>query len=131
MSATLLMFDVGFGEMLLVVVLAIMLYGGDLPDVARKTGQQIRRFRGVAEDLKRQVQLPPEADLRPILREADPRPELRALDPRPELRKLDAPAADVPPPDPQGASPPPSAPAASEPPAAPPEPPAPPPPAAA
>jgi len=130
MSATLLMFDVGFGELLLVVVLAVMLYGGDLPDVARKTGQQIRKFRSVAEDLKRQVQLPPEADIRPILREADPRPELRALDPRPELRKLDAPATDAPPGPPDSSPPPPSAPAASEP-AAPPEPPAPPPPAAA
>src|SRR5215467_8852067 len=87
----LLLFDVGAGEMLLVILLAIMLYGGDLPDVARKTGQQIRKIRGIADDLKRQVQLPPEADIRPILREADPRPELRALDPRPEIRKLDEP----------------------------------------
>jgi Sec-independent protein translocase protein TatA len=92
MNAALLMFDIGAGELLLVALLAIMLYGGDLPDVARKTGQQIRKIRGVADDLKRQVQAPPEAaEVRQVLREADPRAELRALDPTPEIRRLDAP----------------------------------------
>jgi Sec-independent protein translocase protein TatA len=96
MTTVLLMFDVGAGEMMLVVLLAIMLYGGDLPDVARKTGAQIRKFRGVAEDLKRQVQAPPEAaEIKQVLHDADPRTELRGLDLRPELRKLDAPKAPV------------------------------------
>src|SRR6187399_2687080 len=96
MTSVLLMFDIGAGEMMLVVLLAIMLYGGDLPDVARKAGAQVRKFRGVAEDLKRQVQAPPEAaEFKQILHEADPRAELRGLDLRPELRKLDAPKAPV------------------------------------
>jgi len=54
------MFDVGATELLVVAVLAVMLYGGDLPDVARKAGTTVKRLRGVADDLKRQVTLPPE-----------------------------------------------------------------------
>jgi Sec-independent protein translocase protein TatA len=116
------MFDVGAGEMLLVVLLAIMLYGGDLPDVARKAGAGIRKLRGVADDLKRQVQIPPEADLPRILREADPRSEIRALDPRPAILALDDPrpaapaaTADAPaaPPPPQPPAPPPDSPPAA------------------
>ncbi len=54
------MFDVGATELLVVAALAVMLYGGDLPDVARKAGSTVKRLRGVADDLKRQVTLPPE-----------------------------------------------------------------------
>ena len=117
------MFDVGASEMILVVVLAIMLYGGDLPDVARKAGASVRKLRGVADDIKRQVQLPADAEIPRILREADPRPDFKALDPRPDIRALDAPKA----PSTESPAPPadalPDAPASSAPPP-PPDPPA-------
>ena len=95
-APVLLFFDIGPMEFLIIAAAAVMLYGGDLPDVARKAGASLRKLRGVAEDLKRQVQIPPEADLPAILREADPRPELRALDPRPAIIALDAPKSDAP-----------------------------------
>ena len=114
------MFDVGAGEMLLVVLLAIMLYGGDLPDVARKAGASIRKLRGVADDIKRQVQIPPEADLPRILREADPRPEIRALDPRPAIMALDEPKRDAPASTQPAAAPPAESSSAAPPPADPP-----------
>ena len=97
------MFDVGATELLVVAVLAVMLYGGDLPDVARKAGTTVKRLRGVADDLKRQVTLPPEmqtgfrdvrAELRKLPQDLDLRKEIAA---EPEPKKLgespDAPAA--------------------------------------
>ena len=54
---------------LVVAALAVMLYGGDLPDVARKAGSTVKRLRGVADDLKRQVQMPPEvAEISEVVR---------------------------------------------------------------
>ena len=97
------MFDVGATELLVVAVLAVMLYGGDLPDVARKAGTTVKRLRGVADDLKRQVTLPPEmqtgirdvrAELRKLPQDLDLRKEITA---EPESKKPapepDAPAA--------------------------------------
>ena len=112
------MFDVGATELLVVAVLAVMLYGGDLPDVARKAGTTVKRLRGVADDLKRQVTLPPEmqtgfrevraelrklpqdlAELRPaILAEPAPEPPKPATPPSaPEAASPEKPPADAPP----------------------------------
>jgi sec-independent protein translocase protein TatA len=79
------MFDVGATELLVVAVLAVMLYGGDLPDVARKAGSTVKRLRGVADDLKRQVTMPPEmqAEVREVKAELKKVPE--AMDLRNEL----------------------------------------------
>jgi sec-independent protein translocase protein TatA len=117
------MFDVGATELLVVAVLAVMLYGGDLPDVARKAGTTVKRLRGVADDLKRQVTLPPEmqtgirdvrAELRKLPQDLDLRKEIQAepetKEPAPEP---DAPAE--PPPDDK-----PAPPSAGKPPAVPP-----------
>jgi sec-independent protein translocase protein TatA len=71
----LLLFDIGAMELILVAILAIMLYGGDLPDVARKAGATVRRLRGVADDLKRQVTLPPDPELQRLPADIDPRRE--------------------------------------------------------
>jgi Sec-independent protein translocase protein TatA len=100
------MFDVGATELLVVAVLAVMLYGGDLPDVARKAGTTVKRLRGVADDLKRQVTLPPEmqtgirdvrAELRKLPQHLDPRKEITAEPETTKPKQLsdapDAPAA--------------------------------------
>jgi Sec-independent protein translocase protein TatA len=89
--AFLLMFDIGATELLLVAALAVMLYGGELPDVARKAGSTMKRLRGVADDLKRQVQMPPEvaeikdvkAELKKIPAQLDIRRDISALPPPP------------------------------------------------
>ncbi|MBM3985516.1 MAG: hypothetical protein FJ296_07500 [Planctomycetes bacterium] len=102
----LLLFDIGAMELILVAVLAIMLYGGDLPDVARKAGATVRRLRGVADDLKRQVTLPTDPELQRLPHDIDPR---RA--PAPHVSQPAAPAsatpASAPAPALEGAEPPP------------------------
>ena len=35
------MFDIGSGEMLVILVLALLLFGGSLPDVARNLGKSV------------------------------------------------------------------------------------------
>jgi sec-independent protein translocase protein TatA len=96
------MFDVGATELLVVAALAVMLYGGDLPDVARKAGTTVKRLRGVADDLKRQVTLPPEmqtgfrevrAELRKLPQDLDLRPDIAAEpEPRKPASESEAPA---------------------------------------
>ena len=110
----LLIFDVGATELLLVAVLAVMLYGGDLPDVARRAGGTMKRLRGVADDLKRQVTtVPPELEMK------DVKAELRKI-PH-ELGTLRRDISVLPPP--PSAAPPPPAPSADEPASPPPAPP--------
>ena len=44
------MFDIGSGELLLIAVVALLLFGGRLPDVARNLGKTVADFkRGFAE----------------------------------------------------------------------------------
>lgn len=52
--------DIGPWELLLVAVGAILLFGGDLPDVARRAGRSLGRLRGMASDLARNADLPPD-----------------------------------------------------------------------
>ncbi|HEX5009975.1 MAG TPA: twin-arginine translocase TatA/TatE family subunit, partial [Planctomycetota bacterium] len=94
------MFDVGATELLVVAVLAVMLYGGDLPDVARKAGTTVKRLRGVADDLKRQVTLPPEmqtgfrevrAELRKLPQDLDLRSDIES-EPEPPKPAAEKPA---------------------------------------
>lgn len=47
-AATLALFDVGGGELFVLALIALLLYGGELPKVARKVGR-------VVGDLKRQA----------------------------------------------------------------------------
>lgn len=44
------MFDIGSGELLLILVVALLLFGGRLPDVARNMGKSLGDFkRGLSE----------------------------------------------------------------------------------
>ena len=44
------MFDIGGGELLVILVVALMLFGGRLPDVARSLGRTVSDFkRGLLE----------------------------------------------------------------------------------
>jgi sec-independent protein translocase protein TatA len=49
------MFGLGFQELLIVGVVAILLFGKNLPDVARKFGGVYRDFRKSLDDLRSQV----------------------------------------------------------------------------
>ena len=59
----LLILDLGIFELLLIAVLAVMLFGGDLPDAMRRAGRAVRKLRDLADELARQVE--PPADLHP------------------------------------------------------------------
>jgi Sec-independent protein translocase protein TatA len=52
--------DVGPIEMLVLAIAAIMLFGGDLPDIARRAGQFMGRLRAAANELTRQFDAPPD-----------------------------------------------------------------------
>jgi sec-independent protein translocase protein TatA len=62
--------DFGFGEMLLIAVVALLVFGGDLPRMMRKLGQHYGAFRRsmddytrpVREELRRMADMPHPAD---------------------------------------------------------------------
>ena len=58
--STLLLLDVGPIEMLVLAIAAIMLFGGDLPDLARRAGQFVGRLRSAAGELTREIDVPPD-----------------------------------------------------------------------
>jgi len=52
----LLFFDIGGGEILLIMVVALILFGGDkLPELARGLGKGIRDFKDASEGVKREI----------------------------------------------------------------------------
>lgn len=64
--------DVGPMEMLVLGVAAIMLFGGDLPDIARRAGGIVGRLRAAAHELTKQIDPPPD-----LLHLPDPDAEAR------------------------------------------------------
>jgi Tat protein translocase TatB subunit len=51
------MFGVGWGEVLVIMILVFLLYGPEqIPDKARKAGRLIKRFRGFSEEVKRSIE---------------------------------------------------------------------------
>lgn len=47
-------FDLGFQEMVVILLVAILVFGGRLPEVARKVGRAISEFRrGMREEFRR------------------------------------------------------------------------------
>jgi len=49
------MFGLGFGELVIVAVVAVLLFGRNLPSVARSWGQMYRQFRSGLNDLQSQI----------------------------------------------------------------------------
>ncbi len=84
------MFDIGFWELVLVFVIALVVLGPErLPGAARQVGQWVRRIRGLAyvaqQELERELKI---SELRQQLKENPEAQQLRAL--RSELQSLDA-----------------------------------------
>ncbi|RFS84872.1 Sec-independent protein translocase subunit TatB [Actinomadura spongiicola] len=50
------MFDVGLGEMAILVVLALVIFGDKLPQVAGQAGRMLRQFREMANSAKADLQ---------------------------------------------------------------------------
>ncbi|MCB9898063.1 MAG: twin-arginine translocase TatA/TatE family subunit [Planctomycetes bacterium] len=91
---TLLAFlNIGTFELLVVLVVAVMLFGGDLPDVARKTARMVGKVRGMAQDLGRELNRP-DLGRHPDIR--DVHDEIRDVDAA--VRGLGRPAQRLPPP---------------------------------
>ena len=59
------MFGLSFNEMLIVGIIAIVLFGKKLPEVAKTLGQQYAKFRRSLSDLQAQVNLHEIYDPRP------------------------------------------------------------------
>ena len=55
---TLAFLDIGFGEMMVVGFVALLLFGGRLPEVMRSLGSAYRNLRRGVEDLSRQAMQP-------------------------------------------------------------------------
>ena len=51
-------FEIGFSEMVVVGIVALLLFGGRLPDVMRTLGASYRSFRRGFDDLSRQAMRP-------------------------------------------------------------------------
>lgn len=55
-SSVLLFFDIGGPEIMLIMFVALLLFGGDkLPDLARGLGKGIRDFKDASEGVKREI----------------------------------------------------------------------------
>ena len=91
--------DVGPVEMLVLAVAAIMLFGGDLPDIARRAGQIVGRLRSAATDLTRELDAPPDLYKLPDPDDSIHRPP-PALPAPPTPPSPPAPRVDQPPPPP-------------------------------
>jgi sec-independent protein translocase protein TatA len=57
--------DLGFGEMVLIAIIALLVYGSDLPDMARSWGKTYQEFRrhlnGIRNDLNTAMYSEPES----------------------------------------------------------------------
>jgi sec-independent protein translocase protein TatB len=69
------MFGLGFGEILIILVLALLLLGPQkLPDAAKQLGKGLREFRKATDDLKQQFEGELYADTRPQRKLAETAP---------------------------------------------------------
>ena len=56
MNSQFLLFNIGGGELLLIVFIVIMFFGSDkIPEIARGLGKGIRTVRNAANDVKREI----------------------------------------------------------------------------
>jgi Sec-independent protein translocase protein TatA len=63
-TTSLALLDIGPFEFVLLAAAAVLLFGGDLPDVARKTARFLGKLRSLSSDLSQELQKTPH-DLRP------------------------------------------------------------------
>lgn len=88
------MFGLGFGEILIILVLALLLLGpSKLPDAAKQLGKGLREFRKATDDLKQQFEGELYSDSRPAPR---PRPAEAAVPAAAEASTAALPAGGVP-----------------------------------
>jgi sec-independent protein translocase protein TatA len=90
----LLLFDIGGGELILILIVALILFGGDkLPELARGLGKGIRDFKDASEGVKREItnqidsfeaKKAAEADDKKAADEAKKREEAAKNEPAPE-----------------------------------------------
>ena len=104
-TGALALLDVGPIEMLVLAVAAVMLFGGDLPDIARRAGQIVGRLRSAATDLTREIDMPSDLNRLPDPDDAMHRPPPAPAPPSPPAPPSLAsppsePKADQPPPPP-------------------------------
>jgi TatA/E family protein of Tat protein translocase len=59
------LFDVGMGELLAIMVIALLLFGGKLPEVARSLGRTVGDFKRSADRLSREFRHEMDAPPRP------------------------------------------------------------------
>jgi TatA/E family protein of Tat protein translocase len=50
--------SIGPTEMVLILIVAVLVFGGRLPEAARKLGQQVAIFRKAARDIQREINAP-------------------------------------------------------------------------
>lgn len=56
MISQLLLFNIGGGELILIVLIVVMFFGADkIPEIARGLGKGIRTVRNAANDVKREI----------------------------------------------------------------------------
>ncbi len=96
--------DIGFSEMIVLVIVSILVFGKDLPAVARKTGRVLGKVRRYLTDVKEEVQRQIPLDDFDLRKDVD-----SALDDRsyrlPEPpAPADAPQPEVKPPEPKSSS---------------------------
>lgn len=75
------MFGLGFGEIMIILVLALLLLGPQrLPDAAKQLGKAMRDFRKATDDVRDQFQAAMYEEDRPVRPVAAPPPEPTAPD---------------------------------------------------
>ncbi len=56
MTSQFLLFNIGGGELILIVLIVVMFFGADkIPEIARGLGKGIRTVRNAANDVKREI----------------------------------------------------------------------------
>jgi Sec-independent protein translocase protein TatA len=84
-APVLLLLDIGPWEFLVLAAAAVMLFGGELPDVMRRAGRFVAKLRGMAEEIGRSASLP--EDLAQLPRDDAPPGKARgAPGPAPQLQ---------------------------------------------
>ncbi|MGA3007110.1 MAG: twin-arginine translocase TatA/TatE family subunit [Opitutaceae bacterium] len=80
------MFDIGGTEIMVILVVVLILFGGDkLPEFARGLGKSIREFKkatsGIEEEFKRAMEEPPKPVKKPVWDEAAAKASARPASP--------------------------------------------------